>query len=162
LGAVGDPLEHEADTVAERVMRMPNPVVPMPQTHGQPRRKCAACEGEQLSRAPLNGCASETASAEAPPSVFEVLRSPGQPLALESRRFFEPRFCHDFMYGRPLQCKGWIRNDFVPVGCKPLSGLDGAAHIAAILVREGVDCAQSQAVFKAARQLAQAISSESA
>jgi hypothetical protein len=33
---------------------------------------------------------------EVPPIVYDVLRSPGQPLDAETRAFFEPRFGHDF------------------------------------------------------------------
>src|SRR5262245_56861255 len=33
---------------------------------------------------------------EVPPIVYEVLRSPGQPLDAETRAFLEPRFGHDF------------------------------------------------------------------
>ena len=32
----------------------------------------------------------------APPLVYDVLRSPGQPLDAATRAFFEPRFGHDF------------------------------------------------------------------
>lgn len=35
-------------------------------------------------------------SGEIPPNVYEVLRSPGQPLNPETRAFFERRFKHDF------------------------------------------------------------------
>jgi hypothetical protein len=37
---------------------------------------------------------------EAPRSVHEVLRSPGQPLNAPTRAFFEPRFGHDFSHVR--------------------------------------------------------------
>jgi len=33
---------------------------------------------------------------EVPPTVYDVLRSPGQPLDRETRQFMEPRFGHDF------------------------------------------------------------------
>jgi hypothetical protein len=37
---------------------------------------------------------------EAPPIVHEVLRSPGQPLDINTRAFFEPRFGHEFSHVR--------------------------------------------------------------
>jgi hypothetical protein len=105
IGEVNDPLEHEADRVAERVMRMPDPLAATTRS-GAPvlRRKCA-CEG---SGAPCAACSAEqehvvqrkAASAvtptEAPPIVHEVLRSPGQPLDAATRAFFEPRFGFNF------------------------------------------------------------------
>ena len=38
----------------------------------------------------------QAAAGEAPASVHEVLRSPGQPLDAATRAYFEPRFGHDF------------------------------------------------------------------
>src|SRR4051794_16704971 len=46
IGAVNDPLEHEADAMADRVMRMPEP--------NFIQRKCAHCEEEEKAqRKPL-------------------------------------------------------------------------------------------------------------
>jgi hypothetical protein len=42
------------------------------------------------------GSTGKTATTTARPTVFEVLRSPGQPLDAETRAFFEPRFGHNF------------------------------------------------------------------
>jgi Domain of unknown function (DUF4157) len=62
----GDRFEHEADRVADQVMRMSNPGVhPTPEIN-------------------------------APPIVFDTHSSPGQPLGPATRAFFEPRFGHDF------------------------------------------------------------------
>src|SRR5271166_279145 len=44
IGSVDDPLEHEADRVAEQVMRMPDPTLPISPSAPQVSRKCAACE----------------------------------------------------------------------------------------------------------------------
>ena len=129
VGAVDDPLEHEADRVADHVMRMPAPASGLSSAPPQVSRKCAACEEEdklqkkeaglaapasRLSSAPpqvSRKCAaceeeqklqkkdagsSAPALAEAPSSVHEVLRSPGQPLDAATRAFFEPRFGRDF------------------------------------------------------------------
>jgi hypothetical protein len=75
IGTISDPLESEADTMTDRVMR------------GQ-HAPSAACED---SREP-----SAVTSIEAPPIVHEVLRSPGQPLDSRTRTFFESRFGWNF------------------------------------------------------------------
>jgi hypothetical protein len=98
VGAVNDPREHEADRVADRVMRMPEPTY----VSGWPEqisRKCVACEEEdkddehklQTKRAeptPVAGAA--------PPAMYHVLASAGQPLDAKTRAFFESRFGADF------------------------------------------------------------------
>jgi hypothetical protein len=52
VGQIDDPLEHEADRVADQVMRMPAPVsLPCPGETEVLRRKCESCtEEEQLAR----------------------------------------------------------------------------------------------------------------
>jgi hypothetical protein len=47
-GAANDPLEHEADAVAEIVMRMPDPALSVSAAPLQVSRKCAVCEAEAL------------------------------------------------------------------------------------------------------------------
>ena len=54
--------------------------------------ECEECKKKKLQRKAAGG----TGPAIAPPSVHEVLRSPGQPLDRDARSFFEPRFGHDF------------------------------------------------------------------
>jgi hypothetical protein len=106
IGAVDDPLEHEADRVADKVMRMPEPAAVATQS-GAPllRRKCAcedsskpcaACSAEREEAVLQRKAAGAVARIEAPPIVHEVLRSPGQPLDAATRAFFEPRFGYDF------------------------------------------------------------------
>jgi len=97
IGAVDDPLEHEADQVADQVMRMPDPHVSLAPAPPQLSRKCAACEEEdgKTVRPKATG-AVDTAAGEAPGVVHETLRSSGQPLDTASRAFFEPRFGRDF------------------------------------------------------------------
>jgi hypothetical protein len=94
IGAVDDPLEREADRVADRITRMPAscPVTPAP-----PRisRKCAACAAED-NRHHAKPPGSASAAGGWPAAVQEVLRSPGRPLDSADRAFFEPRFGHDF------------------------------------------------------------------
>ena len=94
IGAVDDPLEHEADRVADQVMRMPAPAVSMAAAVPQIGRKCAACDQEEKLQKKLAG--PQPAMAEAPALVHEVLRSPGQPLNTAARAYFEPRFGQDF------------------------------------------------------------------
>ena len=70
--------------VADQVMRMPAPTSAPPQVS----RKG---QGEELQRTQGR----PEAAGEAPASVHETLRSPGQPLDRQSRAFFEPRFGRD-------------------------------------------------------------------
>ena len=93
IGAVNDPLEHEADRVAEQVMRMPAPGVSAAAAPPQLSCKCAECEEEE--KLQRKSAAPQTAG-EAPASVHDVLRSPGQALDAATRAFFEPRFGQDF------------------------------------------------------------------
>jgi hypothetical protein len=78
-------------------MRMPVTAA-SPSLSAVPRRlsrQCEACEAEekQLRRAAVGATAAELG--EAPASVHQALRSPGQPLDPSTRAFFEPRFDSD-------------------------------------------------------------------
>ena len=112
----GDRYEHEADRVADRVMRMPDSataVVARSSARPALQRKCA-CEGsghmcsarnEEEERGNKLHRKAEFAPAgavpaEAPPIVHDVLNSPGQPLDASTRAFFEPRFGYDFSHVR--------------------------------------------------------------
>jgi Domain of unknown function (DUF4157) len=98
--AVNDPLEHEADRVAEQVMRMPDPDLSIAATPLKLRRKCAACKAEEEEKAQKlqlkPAWSARPAVSEAPPIVHEALRSPWEPLDAATRAFFEPRFGRDF------------------------------------------------------------------
>ncbi|MDB5070916.1 MAG: hypothetical protein JWM87_2027 [Candidatus Eremiobacteraeota bacterium] len=83
VGSVDDPLEDEADRVAEHVMRMPDPAWHI------------GASGPKVSRT-CDGCAAERGGAAAPQLVQEVAGSPGRALDASARAFFEPRFGHDF------------------------------------------------------------------
>ena len=97
VGQLNDPLEHEADRVADQVMRMPDPAHSLSPAPPQVSRKCAECEKEDVEKQRVIKPAGPARPAgEAPPIVHEVLRSPGQPLDTETRAFFEPRFGYDF------------------------------------------------------------------
>ena len=108
----GDAFEREADQVADQVMRMPDPgahatdVSPVRPSCGAPslRRKCAcggsdsgcaSCKADDDAKLQRKAAKSSVVST-APPSVHDVLRSPGRPLDSTTRSFMEPRFGRDF------------------------------------------------------------------
>jgi hypothetical protein len=95
VGAVDDPLEREADAVADQVMRMEAPAPVLQASPLQLSRKCEACEEEDQEKLQKKS-AGAAAPQTVPPIVHEVLRSPGQPLDGETRAFMEPRFGYDF------------------------------------------------------------------
>ena len=95
IGAVKDPLEHEADRVADRVMRMPDPA-PVSTSSASAdtlQRKCSCggsgggtcdeCQNKKLQRS----ATTSAATGFAPPMVHDVLRSSGQPLDFATRSF---------------------------------------------------------------------------
>ena len=94
IGSIDDPLEHEADRVADQVMRTPTPEISV--TAAQPivSRKCAECEEEEKLQKKEAG--PQAATNETPAIVHAVLGSPGQPLDAATRAYFEPRFGYDF------------------------------------------------------------------
>jgi hypothetical protein len=95
----GDEYEQEADYLADRVMRLPEP---------QQQRACPCggggcptCQTNQPVQAherlqTKRVQASDPGQSEAPSIVHEVLASPGHPLDPSTRAFVEPRFGHDF------------------------------------------------------------------
>lgn len=98
VGAVDDPLEQEADRVADQVMHASDGAAVTAAPLGV-SRKCQACaEDDTLRRGAASPRAVNAggASGLAPDIVHEVLGSPGQPLDAPTRDFFEPRFGRDF------------------------------------------------------------------
>ena len=89
IGEVNDPLEHEADHIANKVLRMPAPEFSITAGSPQLSRKCPACEEEQKAQALRTKPAgsAEPDASDAPPIVHEALRSPGQPLGPATRAF---------------------------------------------------------------------------
>lgn len=79
----GDIYEQEAERLAEQVMATQEREVNRTGVIGHPsvQRQSMDCG---------------TGVMNAPPSVYAVLNSPGQPLDSATRAFFEPRFGHDF------------------------------------------------------------------
>ena len=97
IGQVDDPLEHEADQVADQVMRMADPGVSVTAAPAPVNRKCAACEEEDAGKLRTKRASPpESTPGQAPGSVHEALRAPGRPLDASARAFFEPRFGRDF------------------------------------------------------------------
>ena len=92
IGGAADPLEQQADRVAERVLRMPESQMELGDrvsgAHG-------ARQSAEIIQA-KSAAASGSPLIAAPPLVHEVLNSPGQPLDAASRDYFEPRFGVDF------------------------------------------------------------------
>lgn len=95
VGAVNDPLEHEADAVADRVMRMADPGAVSRGAPPRISRKCAACEGDEKQTVRTKRDGTDTGESEAPDTVQDALSSPGRPLDPQTRAFFEPRFGRD-------------------------------------------------------------------
>lgn len=98
VGAPDDAFEREADSVAERVMRAPEPRLQRACGCGG---RCSECQPKrsELSDERLqtkSAGSGEAARAAAPPSVEQALAAPGRPLDAGVRAFFEPRFGHDF------------------------------------------------------------------
>jgi hypothetical protein len=95
-GRIDSPLEHEADRVADYVMRLPALRPSITAAPPELSRKCVACEEEpQTLRTKLAG-PPEAAAGEASDIVHEVLRSPGQPLDAPNRASFESHFGRSF------------------------------------------------------------------
>ena len=97
----GDEYEQEADAVADKVMRMPDPSVsgdkmqlkPIP--FSQISRKCAACEEkEKVQRKGSTGGGGEAA----PSIVNDVISSSGKSLDGNTQQFMESRMGHDFSH----------------------------------------------------------------
>ena len=90
VGEVNDPLEHEADRVADQVMRVPDPELPLAGTATQISRKSEADyweSGPQHLRPHTASAGGETPA---------VLSSSGEFLATPTRAYFEPRLRFDF------------------------------------------------------------------
>jgi hypothetical protein len=100
IGEPNDPLEREADTVADQVLRMSEPgEAKLHGGSGTLQRKCNACmeeeeENRKIARKEVDSTSNE--SVAVPSVVHDVLQEPGRPLEPETRAFFEPRFGRDF------------------------------------------------------------------
>ena len=92
VGSINDPLEHEADRVADTVARMPSATPCTDCAPEQINRKCAACEEEESAKVlqTKRTASAQPAAREAPSIVHEVLRSPGQSLDAATQSFMGP------------------------------------------------------------------------
>lgn len=105
IGAVNDPLEYEADAMAERVVNMPALADRTPDSgpvairrkwpRGGLNVKHGECTQENENTVQRKAVFAPTPT-EAPPIVHQVLASPGQPLDAGTRTLMESRFGHDF------------------------------------------------------------------
>ncbi|HZI15893.1 MAG TPA: DUF4157 domain-containing protein, partial [Myxococcus sp.] len=100
VGAVDDPLEHEADTFAERLLRMPDKgapaALPVPGAVEGPRlrRKCTTCamDEERIQRKADGGA---SGGGLTPASHVRAATASGLPLPASARAYFEPRLGRD-------------------------------------------------------------------
>ena len=95
-----DVYEQEADTMADKVMRMTDPSVNQ-NTFFKPanntiQRKCQACEEEEKHVHRKENDGNEVHGGHELDSYVGSLSSSGQQMPESSRKFFEPRFGHDF------------------------------------------------------------------
>lgn len=102
IGAANDPMEAEADRVAEQVVHMRDPSADIMTTGSQVlqrKRTESDEEGEQERRKRTHKelrIATALDETAAPPIVDEVLRSTGEPLEPATRAFMESKFRHNF------------------------------------------------------------------
>jgi hypothetical protein len=108
IGSVDDPLEREADRIAERIAHPPDLSSPITTSSNlalsrkctcggssQGTDECEECKKER--EATVQRVATQTSGPEVVPAVVhDVLNSSGRPLDSGGRAFFEPRFGHDF------------------------------------------------------------------
>ncbi|MGA9995842.1 MAG: DUF4157 domain-containing protein [Pyrinomonadaceae bacterium] len=94
----GDIYEQEADHISEQVMHLPEPQLQRACPCGGGCPKCQTEQpGHEYERLQTKHVgSSDSGQLAAPPTVHEVLASPGQPLDHATRAFMEPRFGHDF------------------------------------------------------------------
>jgi hypothetical protein len=95
IGQVDDRLEHEADHVADQVMRMPIPEASVATAPPLINRKCESC-AEEEERIQRKQAQRQIVARPVSGLVHEVVRSPGQPLDPETLAYFQPRFRRDF------------------------------------------------------------------
>lgn len=85
VSPASDPLEAEADAVAEQVVGMVAPATP------QVQKKCSVCGKKELRRK-----SEASAPAGVPDSVTQALGSSGSAMDPSTQHFMESRFGHDF------------------------------------------------------------------
>src|SRR5689334_7033313 len=88
VGEADDPLEYEADRVADHVMRVGDSSLSLSPAPARITRDCAAGE-EEMHRTAVSPSVAEGDAA--PSLVYRTLAEPGRRLDARSRAFFEPR-----------------------------------------------------------------------
>ena len=97
IGSVNDPLEAEADAMANRVMRMPESSLI--------QKKCATCEEEKVQRRPLataitpfiqTKSTGDTTAGDAVTNQINATKGSGSRMADNTKSFMESRFGTDF------------------------------------------------------------------
>jgi len=96
VGAVNDPLEHEADRVADQVMTMRHPAPAIAAAPPQLSRKCAKCQEEEHALLQAKSSGASPSGDFAPASVHATLATSGRTLDAPARGFLEPRFGRSF------------------------------------------------------------------
>ncbi|MDP9076959.1 MAG: DUF4157 domain-containing protein [Bacteroidota bacterium] len=95
-----DVYEQEADAMADKVMRIPDPSANQNAffrpDNSMIQRKCQACEEEDKFVRRKEGDGAEAEGGHNLDSYVSTLGSSGQPMPEGSRSFFEPRFGRDF------------------------------------------------------------------
>ena len=94
IGSPADPLEHEADAVADKVMRMAEPAS-IGAAAAAIQRKCAACEEEDKRQVRTKRTTAAGPTMDSGAATQAASRG-GVPLPHAVRSYFEPRFDHDF------------------------------------------------------------------
>jgi len=93
----GEIYEQQADHVADQVMRMPEPTQQSAHVYADTYARYNTEQPVEEHQQPQTKRVRSLDSGQTtPPSVHEVLASPGQPLDRATRAFMEPRFGHDF------------------------------------------------------------------
>jgi hypothetical protein len=95
LSSPGDPLEREADEVADRVLRLAEPV-PIGLAPSGIQRQCAACEAEEEDLIQAKSSLLDSGAMLDTGVAVRAANHGGVPLPAEVRSYFEPRFGHDF------------------------------------------------------------------
>ncbi len=98
IGPVDDPLEREADRIADAVVAG-RPIEPIGGvSSGAAQRKCAECEAQEkmVQRKTAAGAAAEHIPQQAADAAATAVSHGGTPLTPEQRAYFEPRFGSSF------------------------------------------------------------------
>lgn len=97
VGAVSDPLEHEADRVADAVIAGRLVGTVSHAAAGLSQRKCAACEAEEEKniRRKSVGSGESSRAEQLASGAGSAVAAGGMPLSPSGRAYFEPRFGRD-------------------------------------------------------------------